>query len=206
MGKWIKDNLVLVSGIVLPILLIGGFLVLSSMPRMLADPPQYDFILVNYHYDYQQPGNYTLSFEVRDERLTGKAIPKDETVTHANRQHASLFRYDAEQNAFEEIPYDLPENVDSIETPTTLELRATSNLKLDKRNKSPDGYTFEYLGYRGRGGLLGELFGMRRSYESNYVLKKGSAHFDLPNPSNDPNYYANDLRFLGWIVDEGSEP
>ena len=55
MGKWIKDNLVLVSGIVLPVLLIIGFFILSNLPRVLADPPQYDFLLVAYRYDYQQP-------------------------------------------------------------------------------------------------------------------------------------------------------
>ena len=73
MGQWIKENLVLISGILLPMLLVAGFFVLSRAPAMLADPPGYDFILVGYHYDYQHESNYTLDFEVRDGHLTARA-------------------------------------------------------------------------------------------------------------------------------------
>jgi hypothetical protein len=205
MGKWIKQNLVLISGIVLPILLVGGFFALSSAPRMLADPPGYDFLLVGYRYDYQRPADYYLSFEVRNGRLTGRAIPRDESNAYLNRQHAGIFRYVAKDNLFEEIVYDLPEDLDGIEEAVQLPLTATAGLKLDKRQKSPDGYTYEYLGYRGSGGLLGEMFGMRRRYESDYVLKKDSAYFSLPRPVSD-SYYPNDLHFMGWIVEEDATP
>jgi hypothetical protein len=203
MGKWIKENLVLVSGILLPVLLVGGFFVLSNAPRMLADPPKYDFVLVAYRYDYQHPSDYYLSFEVRDGMLSGRAVPKDESNTNFNRQFASIFRYDAGANTFEEIVFELPEGLEGIEEPVPLLLAETSDLKLDKRSQSPDGYTFEFLGYRGRGGLLGEMFGMRRRYESDYVLKKDNAHFDLPRPASD-HYYQNDLHFMGWVIEESS--
>ncbi|NND57273.1 MAG: hypothetical protein HKN57_08465 [Xanthomonadales bacterium] len=201
MGKWIRKNLVLISGIVLPVLLVGGFFALSQAPKMLADPPQYDFVLVGYRYDYQRPGEYYLSFEVRDGQLTGRAIPRDDSNTNFNRQYAAVFRYSAAANTFEEIVFDLPEGLDSIDQPLSLPLPETAGLRLDKRRKSPDGYTYEFLGYRGRGGLLGEMFGMRHRYESGYVLKKDSAYFDLPTPVSDP-YYQNDLHFMGWVVDE----
>ena len=84
MGKWIKENLVLVSGILLPVLLVGGFFILSNLPKVLNDPPVYDFLLVGYHYDYQNPGNYYLSFEVRDGKLEGRAIPRGEDNANIN--------------------------------------------------------------------------------------------------------------------------
>lgn len=205
MGNWIRQNLVLISGIVLPILLVGGFFALSSAPRMLTDPPGYDFLLVAYRYDYRIPADYYLSFEVRNNRLTGRAIPRDESNAHLNRQHAGIFRYVAAHNTFEEIVYDLPEDLDGIGEAVPLPLIATAALKLDKRRKSPDGYTYEYLGYRGSGGLLGEMFGMRRRYESDYVLKKDSAYFSLPQPVSAP-YYPSDLHFMGWIIEEGATP
>lgn len=205
MKQWIKQNLVLLSGIALPVLLVGGFFILSNLPRQLADPPQYDFLLVGYRYDYQHPANYYLSFEVRDGRLTGKVVPKESGNAGYNRQTASIYRYIAAQNTFEEIEYDLPEGLDDLEKAVPLSLEQTSDLKLDKRTRSPDGYVFEYLGYRGRGGLLGEMFGMRRRYDSNYVLKKDSAYFDLPVPSSD-TWYQNNLHFIGWIVEEGDTP
>jgi hypothetical protein len=204
MGKWIKENLVLVSGIVLPVLLVGGFFILSKAPRILADPPQTDFLLVGYSYDYQHQSNYFLTFEVRDGHLTGKAVPKTENNTNYNQQKARIFRYSAQNNSFEEIAFDLPEALDSIEESVPLQLGETGTLTLDKRSKSPDGYQYEFVGYRGRGGLLGELFGMRRHYESTYILKKDGAYFDLPDPSSDHHSYQYDLHFMGWVIDAES--
>lgn len=205
MAHWIKQNLVLLSGILLPVLLVGGFFVLSTLPRQLADPPGYDFLLVAYRYDYQHPGNYYLNFEVRDGRLSGKVVPKETGNTGFNRPTADIFRYVAATNTFEEIAYDLPENLEDLEEAVPLSLPQTSGLELDKRTRSPDGYTFEFLGYRGGGGLLGELFGMSRRYDSDYVLRKDDAYFELPMPSND-SYYVRDLHFMGWIVGEGGAP
>lgn len=203
MGKWIKQNLVLISGILLPVLLVAGFFVLSRAPAMLADPPEYDFILVGYHYDYQHESNYTLDFEVRDGHLTARAMPREGNQVNYTRQKARVFRYDATGNRFEEIAYDLPDGLDNLEEPARIELGAVGALKLDKRMKSPDGYEFEFVGYRGRGGLLGEIFGMRRHYESTYILKKDGAWFDLPEPSTDQYTYQYDLHFMGWVLDEG---
>lgn len=203
MAKWIKENLVLVSGIVLPVLLVAGFFVLNNLPRVLLDPPKHDFLLVGYHYEYRHQNDYYLSFEVRNGKLTGQAIPRNENGPYFNRQVAAIFRYRAATNTFEEIAFELPKDLADIEDPVSLPLEETSNLTLDKRSQSPDGYTFEYRGYRGRGGLLGEIFGMRRSYENNFVLRKDNAHLDLPQPASDP-YYLNDLHFMGWIVEMGS--
>ena len=120
MKEWIRKNLVLVSGIVLPVLLVGGFFILGNAPRILAEPPEYDFVMVGYRYDYQHPSNYYLTFEVRDGKLTGRAVPKDESNANFNRQYAGIFRYDAAANSFEEILYELPDGLDSIEQPTPL--------------------------------------------------------------------------------------
>ena len=206
MNRWIKDNLVLVSGIVLPVLLVAGFFILSKAPQVLSDPPRYDFLVISYDYDYQHSSNYTLSFEVRNTQLHGKAVPRKEDDLRTNRQKARIFRYDVAGNSFEELIYDLPENVEVIEEPVPLQLGEIDELTLDKRSKSPDGYQFEYLGYKGNGGLLGDIFGMGRRYESNFVLKKGSAHFSLPAPTGDPHYFPRDLHFMGWITEsEGDQ-
>jgi len=204
MGKWIKDNLVLVSGILLPMLLIGGFFLLNRVPGILTEPPTHDFLLVAYQYDYQNPGNSYLSFEVHDGKLTGRASPRDENHNYINRNKAGIFLYRAKSNTFEEIPFDLPAGLNELEESIAIDLTSLAHLQLDKRNQSPDGYQFEFLGYSGRGGLLGEIFGMGHSYESRYVLKKGSNFINLPEPVIDPNHYQNDMQFMGWVVQEGS--
>ena len=206
MNKWIKQNLVLVSGILLPVLLVGGFFVLSNVPVILADPPKYDFLLVSYRYDYQHPSDYFLSFEVRDGKLKGKVNPKGEVNANLNRQYAEIFRFNSKENAFDQIDYGLPDGLEGIEESIPLLLEGTSDLRLDKRIESPDGYSYEYLGYRGRGGLLGEMFGMRRSHKSQYVLNKGGAYVNLPKLVTDPNYYQHDLHFMGWVIEEGRTP
>lgn len=87
------------------------FFILNSAPRLLADPPKYDFIMVAYSYDYQHPADYYLSFEVRNEQLTGKVAPGKESTTNY-RQNASVLRYNSSKNSFEEIVFDLPDNLE----------------------------------------------------------------------------------------------
>ncbi|MFT5138445.1 MAG: hypothetical protein ACI9H8_000996 [Lysobacterales bacterium] len=108
LNKWIKQNLVLVSGILLPVLLVGSFFVLSNVPTILADPPKYDFLLLSYRYDYQHPSDYFLSFEVRDGMLKGHVNPKGEGNANMHRQYAEIFRYNSKENVFDQIDYDLP--------------------------------------------------------------------------------------------------
>mgnify|MGYP001819393601 CR=1 FL=1 len=204
MAKWIKENLVLISGIVLPVLLVAGFFVLNKAPSILADPPEYDFLLVAYRYDYQHPSDYYLSFEVREGKLNGRVIPKGQANAHLNRQYAGIFRYKADENTFDEIIYELPQDLEGLEKPVPILLEGTSNLTLDKRIESPDGYSFEFLGYRGRGGLLGEIFGMGPRYESEYVLKKSGAYFALPKPASEQYFNQYDIHFMGWVIEEGT--
>ena len=75
MTDWIRKNLVLVAGIVLPVVLVAGFLIIERTPRALTDPPEYDFLIVAYRYDVQHPRDFHLSFEVKDGRLEGRATP-----------------------------------------------------------------------------------------------------------------------------------
>ena len=203
MSKWIKENLVLVSGIVLPVLLVAGFFVLNKAPRILTDPPEYDFMLVAYRSDYQHPRKFHLGFEVRDGQLRGKVTPVNDDHSHLNRQYAGIFRYHAAANRFEEIVYELPEGLDELEEVLEFTVAETRQLELDKRAKSPDGFTFQYLGYRGRGGLLGEIFGMGSNRGNEYVLSKAGAQFKLPKPATDPYYYHHDMHFMGWITGDG---
>ena len=55
MTKFLKDNFVLVVGLTLPILLMIGFIVFSTLPRSLSNPPQHDLIFAVP--DYSVSGN-----------------------------------------------------------------------------------------------------------------------------------------------------
>ena len=73
---------------------------------MLSDPPQYDFVLVAYRYDYQHPRSYHLSFDVENGQLTGQLTPNNDGNEYQNRQIAAIFRYFTVTNSFEEIVFD----------------------------------------------------------------------------------------------------
>ena len=208
MGKWIKANLVLIFGVTLPVLLVAGFFVLNRAPTMLVDAPEYDFLVVAYHYDHQHPRDFHLSLDVRNETLYAKVTPVQDDHTHLNRQYAGIFRYSAADNRFDQVTYDLPEGVDELQEPLEFEIEETRQLTLNKAAKSPDGFTFVHRGYRGRGGLLGEIFGMNRRRGSEYVLSKAGAEFELPKPTSNSNYnyYQHNLRFMGWIMAGGESP
>jgi hypothetical protein len=202
LGKFIKDNLVLVSGVVLPVLLVAGFLLLSHLPRAMAEPPKFDFLLVAWRYDHQQPRLYALDFMVRDSKLHGLVKPANDSVPIYNRQFASLYRYHAAQNRFREIDFELPDGLEELEQAKQFSVPEAAHLELDGASESPEGYRFEYMGYRGRGGLLGELFGMGHRYESQYVLRRNGSEFELPRLPTQDWYDPQSLRFLGWILAE----
>ena len=206
MGEWIRKNLVLVAGIVLPVLLIAGFLVLERLPTALAEPPRHDFLVVAYRYDAQRPRTFHLDFQVREGRLDGIVRPSSDERAYAHNQHASLFRYSARERHWSEIVYTLPEAADTAEEPLTFAVTEAADLALDSAAVAPDGYAFEYLGYRGSGGLLGELFGMRSRRGNEYALSKGCAVFHLPNLPSPGYYYGDNLKFLGWLGDGPDTP
>lgn len=202
MRNWMRENLVLVSGIVLPVVLVLAFFLLQETPRFLTDPPEHDFLVVAYRYDVQHPRDYHLSFEVRENRLQGRATPNEQDNPYRSRQQAVIYRYESTTHRFTEIDWESPEDLDDLDEAVTFFVKETDHLALDKTSRSPDGYTFEYGTYNGRGGLLGELFGMRRGPASEFVLEREGEYFPLPNPGPGPYYYGRNVHFLGWIVGE----
>ena len=47
---------------------------------------------------------------------------------------------------------------------------------------------------------------MGRRYESNYVLNKDGAYFNLPKPASDLYYYQHNVHFMGWVIEDGGAP
>ena len=51
MKKFIRENLVLVMGVSLPVLLVILFFLTSVLPKSLAEPPQHDLLFSVPRYD-----------------------------------------------------------------------------------------------------------------------------------------------------------
>jgi hypothetical protein len=205
--NWLRANLVLVSGIVLPVLLVTGFLVLQRSSSLALEPPTHDFLVAGFRHDSQRAQNYRVAFEVRDGQLLGQASPlgEDEHVIN-RRQDARLYRYSATTRTFSEVPYEVPQAADGAQQEISFPIEALAGVWVDRSARSPDGYVFENVGYRSRGGLLGEVFGMGRRADSPYVLNRDGSLFDLPAPAGQSYYYGQDLVFLGWVSAEAELP
>jgi hypothetical protein len=190
MKNFIKENLVLVIGLTLPILLIVLFFVASVIPKSMGTPPQYEMLFTTTKYDYQNKPEYAIDFNVKNQQLMVKAKKYDEK--NYNNVSKILMAYDGKTETVREIKFDASKFSDGNEVP----LEEIKNLNIDTAAISPDGYTLEGPNYGGNG-LLGGLFG--GGYRNNdYRLKKGAVGYKIPNYQAD--YYYNQLQFIGWIV------
>ena len=190
MKKLIKENLVLVIGLALPVLLIVLFFVATVIPKSMATPPQYEMLFTTTKYDYQNKPEYVIDFNVKNQQLMLNSKKNDEK--NYNNATKILMAYDGKTETVREIKIDASKLTEGNE----VLLEETKNLSIDTAVISPDGYTLEGPNYGGNG-LVGGLFG--GGYRNTgYRLKKGGVGYKVPNMQ--PDYYYSQLQFIGWIA------
>ena len=190
MKNFIKENLVLVIGLVLPLLLIVLFFVATVIPKSLGTPPQYEMLFTTTKYDYQNKPEYILDFNVKNQQLMVKAKKYDEK--NYNNMSRLLMVYDGKTETVREIKIDVSKFSDGNE----VLLEETKSMSIDTAAVSPDGYMLEGPNYGGSG-LMGGLFG--GGYRNGgYRLKKGSVGYKVPTMQ--PDYYYNQVQFVGWVI------
>ena len=190
MKKLIKENLVLVIGLALPVLLIVLFFVATVIPKSMGTPPQYEMLFTTTKYDYQNKPEYVIDFNVKNQQLMLNSKKNDEK--NYNNATKILMAYDGKTETVREIRIDASKLTEGNE----VLLEETKNLSIDTAVISPDGYTLEGPNYGGNG-LVGGLFG--GGYRNTgYRLKKGGVGYKVPNMQ--PDYYYSQLQFIGWIA------
>jgi len=188
--NWIKENLVLVIGLMLPILLIVLFFAATVIPKAFGAPPQYEMLFTATQYDYQKTSEFSLNFNVKNRQLMVK--PKKIEDKNTNYNQVKLFVYDGKTEATREITLDISKFTDGVE----VALEETKSFEIDANNASPDGYVLDGPNYGG-GGLLGGLFG--GGYRNTgYRIKKGGVAYKVPYYKGDAYY--NQLQFIGWVI------
>ncbi|MBL1146453.1 MAG: hypothetical protein HND56_05605 [Pseudomonadota bacterium] len=213
--KFVKDNLILLTGILLPILLVVLFMVASTLPRMLATPPQYDFLFTanQYHSNLNSPVSLSLKVDDKTGKLAAIVTPnqKREHDYYRNNNFPVVYRYDAQHRTARALNHAyfrefLQENGDRLLEDKNVEMpEFLSGLTLDKNVISPDGYTLDTDYRRSNDSLAGFMFSMGRSGRyRNYRLKKGNASFSFEVSGTDGNhyYYGNSFTFLGWVMED----
>lgn len=199
MTKFLKDNFVLVVGLTLPILLMIGFIVFSTLPRSLSNPPQHDLIFAvpDYSASTNLPVNVMLIVKDGELKAQYTRVAQAPNGGYYSTGWKKLYRYQAGPQTVRELPFGIPQDVASIAPTREDVVDATKDLKLDTTLRSPDGYELEYGSSRGRG-LLTDIFGGSSSYEPR--LRKGASSVRLRTGDGRTAFYSGNVEFIGWVV------
>ncbi|NMM28456.1 MAG: hypothetical protein HHJ12_14480 [Glaciimonas sp.] len=198
MKSFLRENPTIAFGLGLPLLLVVVFLLVSGIPALLVDSPQYDVIYATEYNNYQNGVQISVVDHKAQVLFQGSS---------AGYQKPRLWRYSAKTGGVQEISYLLPPGlIPTGQRPATpedaakitlIEVPDLAALTIDSTSIAPDGYEFS----AGMNGYSGDLFtGMFYSarYRNEAVLTKKGRSIRLPNAGN--TYYSNNTRFIGWVV------
>ena len=194
--KFARQNAALVAGISLPIVVVIFFLLATSIPRWLVDPPQYDFLFVRNHAYPTARSQLRHEIDVdENHHLRVRAFLKSKNQYVPS---VGLFLFEHQTRDVREISLPIAEIEEADETGVVVEVAALKDWFIDTHRIAPDGYEVIDPGSN-RYGLLG-LFSGRSRRSLSYG--KSGAVFPLP-PSLDRGAYGP--RFLGWIITPPNE-
>ena len=198
MKSFIRENPTIAFGLGLPLLLVVVFLLVSGIPALLVDPPQYDVL-----YATEYVGNSNgVQISVVNKKI--------QVVYHGkvqDYQRPRLWRYSPKTGAVKEItilqPPGLAPPGQKVATPeeaamiTTIEVPDLAGVTIDSSSIAADGYEFS-TGLKGYSGdvFTGMFYSSRYSNEA--VLTKKGRSIRLPNAGN--RYFSSNTRFIGWVV------
>ena len=190
-GKLFRENAVLVIGILLPVAVVVLFVLATYIPRLLVDPPQYDFLFAQ-DYSYSPPqSRWRYEIDIDSGRKLRVRAFLNEPGKYAPR--ARLFLYEHLSGNVREISLPAPETAENTEAGVLVEVPEFSDQVIDSRRVAPDGYELVER-RRGRGFLLGLFY---RGGRHGLAIGKNGAVVAVPS-GDDVNWYG--ARFLGWVV------
>lgn len=191
-SNFIKQNFALSLGIALPVLLVGGFMLLAAVPKKLGPPPAYAVLFSVQKYE-QTSQPYNVDYIVKGGKLYARLTERKNDYGNYKQE---LFRFDGKTEQLEKIEPELPDTIGDDKSREVLLTEFEKNA-ISTASKSPDGYTLENGGYRSRG-IAGEIFGGGRGrYDSRLRHEKGYA-YKIPEYAGTPFY--NNLEFIGWVT------
>lgn len=187
--NFIKENRVLVAGLVLPLLLIGVMAIAKHLPSANLSTPEYKVLYSSVVWG----SNETISFKGDENGKLTASVITNPNFQGTQAPKTILYLYNPKTQFNESIEVTL----DTDKKPTSF--KKFSDLKLSSAQPSPDGYTFEAY-YNRNYSLLTDIFAYR-SYSGGPVLtQRGTVHqIPMPNP-----YYGNP-QFIGWVIEGESK-
>jgi len=193
MKTFLRENMMIVVSIALPLLVVIFFALASVLPGLYSTPPEYDLLLSHQGRATAKTSPVKISLTVEEGRLKALVVKTDGTIYQYNPR---LFRYDHLTGEVVEIDIQLPENVAELAEGSEIPIPELAGRKISEALRAPDGY--EFRGRRRGGGLVTELFGGSR-YRTDVSIAKNGAVVRVRLPESD--YWYNDVRLVGWVIE-----
>ncbi len=193
MKNFLRENMMIVVSIALPLLVVIFFALASVLPGLYSTPPAHDLLLALQGRASAKSSPVKISLSVQDHKL--KAI-----IVHSNSpgydNNPRLYRYDHKTGKVSEVNIPLPDNITELNEGSEIPIPGLTGIRVSDSLSAPDGY--EFRGRRRGGGLMTELFGGSRNRKDVSIDKNGAV-VRVRLPTSD--YWYNDVRFVGWLVD-----
>ena len=167
-----KENIPLIIGLCLPILMIIIVALSIYLPTLFAPEPTHNFIYTTWHQNYASHHFYVDNGKIVQE----ESSPPYEDFK-GNLSTPKLFIYDINTNEVKE-----------------LSLEQAQKYTLDSSNTSPDGFEITY-GHDD----CDPFFGGGRNYGTVYL--KGHHISKKLNIEREANYYWRNFNFIGWVIE-----
>lgn len=193
MKAFLRQNLMIVVSIALPLLVVIFFALASLLPSLYSNPPQHDLLLSLQERSSAKTSHFRFSLMVRDERLVARVAGTEAGNYSYNPR---LFRYDHESGEVTEVSIPVPENADALEDGFEFAIPGLVETRVSDSLQAPDGY--EFRGRSRGGGLLTEMFGGSRNRTDVSIARDGAV-FRVRLPTAD--YWYSDVRFVGWVLE-----
>lgn len=195
-AKSLRENAALVAGILLPVLVVVLFVLSSWIPKMLVDPPQYDFLYVqdaNYYGGSPSPWRHQITLDAQGHLLVKAFAAKPDVYTPGDR----LYLFEHEDGNVREIALPTPESAEGAEAGVVVEIPEFLSTFIDPSRISPDGYSL-VDNTRSSQGLFGLFYS---SNSPSLAISKNGAVFEAA-PDNPMGMGWYGVRLIGWIVSE----
>jgi len=190
--KLIKEHLLVVGALSLPLLFIAAVTLIVYLPVWLINP-QYDFVYIScdanrYYAEVSCEDFLASKYQVVDGRLTVKEIDytrdqnRNGEPDFAQSYRERIFLYDTDRDTSREI------TLDEIVTFTVTPLRT-----------APDGVTLT-SGYGADGADFIPLFSFR-SHAYTWQLEH-EGYRQTINLADNPRDYVSEIHFVGWVITE----
>lgn len=195
--NFFKDNFVLIVGLALPVLLMIGFMVASTLPQS-GEPPKYDLVFSTNDYRNNQQTPVAVNLVVKNGVLTAQYTRRKDQENYGT-YWPTIYLFDAKTQNVRKLEFGIPNDADKIVGTKDEPVEATKGMKLSTEMKSPDGYQLSDNYYR-HGGLFNEVFFGWGGSSGNTTITNGSRNVKLSPDNGQTYFYTGQAQFQGWVT------